>query len=101
MGLIAYNLIRAVMLDAACRGRLALSMISFAGTRQRLDALTGGILFLKDPARWYEHVLDRMIADRLPVRPGRIEPRKLKRRGKNYSHLTEPRNLAREAVYIS
>ena len=100
MGLTAYNLIRAVMLDAACRGRLALSRISFAGTVQRLDALAGGIFFLRDPQRWYELVLDRLIADHLPVRPGRVEPRRLKRREKNYSYLTEPRNLARNAVYI-
>ena len=101
MGLIAYNLIRAVMLDAACRGRSPLSSISFTGAMQRLDALTGGILFLRDPARWYEHVLDRLIDDRLPLRPGRVEPRKVKRRGKNYSYLSEPRNEARNAAYIS
>lgn len=108
MGLIAYNMIRAVMLDTACRGRMQLARISFSGTVQRLDALIGGTLFLKEPTRWYQYMLDRLIADRLPLRPGPVEPRNLKRRGKillvpytlQYLYLTVPCNVARAAVYI-
>lgn len=96
MGLLAYNLVRGVMLDAALRGRLPISRISFKKTLNFLDAFSSGWFASQDPQWAYLMLLDYLIESRVPERSGRIEPRMLKRRQKNkYSLLTIPRNAAR------
>ena len=99
MGLLAYNLIRGIMLDASLRGRLPISRISFAATLHWLDAFAAGKLATADPLTVYTRFLDYLIDAHVPERPGRAEPRKRKRRPKNnYSLLTAPRNAARLEV---
>jgi len=99
MGLLAYNIVRGIMLDAAHRGRLPVSRISFKGTLNDLDAFSSGWFTVKDPQWAYTLLLDYLIESRVPDRPGRVEPRKIKRRQKNkYSLLTTPRNAARNEV---
>jgi hypothetical protein len=96
MGLIAYNLIRGIMLDASLRGKLPVSRISFKTTLGCLDAFAAGTITAHNPERAYLVLLDHLIEARLPIRPPRIEPRKRKRRPKNnYPLLTAPRNAAR------
>lgn len=95
MGLLAYNLIRAVMVDAARRGHLPLHRISFAGTMQRLREFGYGGLLLQSPQKAYLLLLDHLIDDRLVHRPGRVEPRKLKRRPARYTLMTQPRHIER------
>ena len=101
MGLIAYNLIRGAMLDAALRGRMPISRISFKGTRDRLEICGNAVLEHDEPVAAYLMLLDRIIADSLPFRPHRIEPRAIKRRPKCYPLLTEPRKVARDALLNS
>jgi hypothetical protein len=96
MGLLAYNMVRGIMLDAALRGRLPISRISFKRTLDCLDAFSSAWFGVNDPQRAYLLFLDYLIETRVPDRPGRIEPRKIKKRQKNkYSLLTTPRNVAR------
>lgn len=96
MGLLAYNLARGIMLDAALRGRLPVSRISFKGTMNSLDAFSSSLFAQADPLRAYLIFIDFLIEIRVPDRPGRIEPRLLKKRQKNnYSLLRMPRNAAR------
>jgi len=96
MGLLAYNMVRGIMLDAALRGRLPVSRISFKRTLNCLDAFSFGWFAVNDPMRAYLLFLDYLIETRVPERPGRFEPRKLKKRHKNkYSLLTKPRNTPR------
>jgi len=99
MGLLAYNLVRGVMLDAALRGRLPISRISFKATLKCLDAYSSGWFAVDDPKRAYLLLLDYLIESKVPDRPGRVEPRKIKKRQKNkYSLLTTPRKVARNEV---
>lgn len=77
MYLLVHNLIRLVMLEAAKRQGVAVDRISFV-----------------DAARWLAEAASEHRSLRLrvnPSRPGRVEPRAVKRRPKEYSRLTRPR----------
>jgi hypothetical protein len=81
---LVYNLVRAVMLEAADRQAVAVDRISFA------DTLT-----------WLRHArpgesLPLLLIN--PLRPERIEPRAVKRRPKEYDRLTKPRAELRKAL---
>jgi len=98
MGVLLYHLIRSIMIDAAVQGRLPLARISFAGTLQRLQLFAYGRLIHEDPEAAYRLLLDHLIRDPLPLRPNRLEPRKLKRRLKNYPLLTRSRSLEKQRL---
>ena len=81
---LVYNLVRALMREAADRQQVPLSRISFA------DAL-----------HWLKHAgpedeLPELVVN--PYRPGRVEPRVLKRRPKPYDLMTRPREELRKAL---
>lgn len=90
---IAYNLVRALMLQAALTHKVELERLSFKGTVDTLrhwTPLFAPTLFI------YEHVRQELLriiaADQVPARPHRSEPRVKKRRPKNYQFLTKPRH---------
>lgn len=93
--LLLYNLIRLLMWEAARATGRDPHRLSFAGTLHRLQSMAGGLLI--DRRRWNQQhdllvVLLHWIAnDVVPHRPNRFEPRRVKRRPKNYSRLTMPR----------
>ena len=94
MHLIAYNLIRALMGEAADRRGVAVGRLSFKGAldtlRQWTPLLSG---CEKAERKWMlERFLAALGAHRLPERPGRSEPRVVKRRPKNYPLLNQPRH---------
>lgn len=102
MHLIAYNFIRAVMWEAARRQDAPLERLSFKGsldaTRQFSLAITRARSRKK--ARALERELLRILAkDLVPERPGRREPRAVKRRPKPFSWLTKPRHLYKEVPH--
>ncbi|MBV8399800.1 MAG: IS4 family transposase [Acetobacteraceae bacterium] len=92
---IAYNLVRAVMLQAALCYQVALSRLSFKGTLDALQAfgaiLQGGGLTVRQQATLESELLRLVASDLVRPRPGRVEPRAKKRRPKNYQLLTKPR----------
>jgi len=97
--LIAYNLVRCLMQQAANTYHVDLSRLSFKGTLDALthfaDALHARAGRPRKQARLFEEML-RLIADDLvPLRPLRSEPRAKKRRAKNYHLLTKPRHKMR------
>jgi len=98
MGLLAYNLIRTVMAQAASERKVHLSEISFAGTVQRLKAFASGSLVGDDPQAAYNLLIQHLADDLIPERPNRVEPRKKKKRQKNYRLLTKPRNIERSCL---
>lgn len=98
MGLLAYNLIRGIMLNAALRARLCVSRISFKVALKCFDAFFNGRFSEKDPQRAYLIFLDFLAKAAVPERPGRIEPRKIKKRHNGFSLLTTPRKVARTEV---
>ena len=95
--ILAYNLIRTVMAQAATKHNLHPRTISFKGTIQTLEAFQQLIAFTceHDAARrmqLYEHLLNAVASHRVANRPGRFEPRKKKRRKRKYPWLVKPRH---------
>ena len=98
---IAYNLVRAVLQDAARAHDVPLGRISFKA------ALTGmrqwaPLLLDAAPAectRRYLELLTFLASDLLPVRPNRSEPRAVKRRPKFYQYPTKLRREMRVSKY--
>ena len=98
VGLLMYNLIRTIMLDAATRYKITVLRLSFAGTLQKFISACHGIGFMHNHKVAYEMLLRSVVEDAVPYRPGRIEPRKVKRRSNKYSYLTQNRELERELL---
>lgn len=95
-GLLAYNLIRQTMLQAAVDAKCSPRSLSFTAALQLLAAvelvavLTDGDLGLLIRLH-REHIASHRVGNR----SGRIEPRAIKRRPKPHDLLTEPRATAR------
>ncbi len=88
---LAYNLVRKVMAQAALVHNKQPRTLSFKFTLQLLEAFRNLGIFSEKNATY--HVLLEAIAYRtVGNRPGRHEPRKLKRRPKNYPLLRKPRH---------
>jgi hypothetical protein len=89
----AYNLVRALMLEAAWTHGVELERLSFKGTVDTLRQWTplfAPSMFAFKRAR--EELLRIIAADPVPLRPNRSEPRVRKRRPKPYQMLTRPRH---------
>jgi len=95
MHTISYNLVRALMQEAAIRHQVDLTRISFKGTTDTLHHWTASLEAMRGKPRKQQALLDSMFEliakDLVPLRPGREEPRAKKRRPKNYHLLTKPR----------
>jgi hypothetical protein len=94
--ILAYNLIRTVMTQAAARHDMAPRSISFKGAMQTLEAFQPLLEFAAAPdaasrLRLYYDLLDAIATHRVGDRPDRYEPRVKKRRRNHYGWLTEPR----------
>lgn len=98
--LLAYNLIRGVMAQAAERHALKPRQLSFTGAMQTLNAFREGLRTTAGSGvgEWYERLWQALASHRVGERPGRVEPRAKKRRKKNYPLLTEPREVARKKL---
>jgi putative transposase len=96
-GLLAYNLVRKVGCQAAVLGGLRPRQVSFTAARQALCAgLTGRVLSGPlERRRAGELLLERLGQERVGERPGRVEPRAVKRGPKGYPRLRQPRARAR------
>ena len=101
--ILAYNLIRAVMAQAAARHGVEPRSISFKGAAQTLEAFQP-VLALRgegDAASRevvYARLLEVIAGHRVGDRPGRYEPRRRKRRPKPYDRLMKPRHEAKRAM---
>ena len=95
--LLAYNLIRTVIAQAASIHRRLPNTISFKGAVQALNAFRGNILFVTDDklSKLLDELLRGVAYHRIGNRPGRQEPRAVKRRPKPYPRLMQPRSAAR------
>lgn len=95
--LITHNLIRWLMVQAAYSTGVDLERVSFTGTldafRQWSIAITQvrGRHSVGHRKRLWRKFLERIATDEVPLRPGRQEPRAVKRRSK-YPHLNKPRH---------
>jgi hypothetical protein len=94
MHLIAYNLIRLLMWHAAREHGRDLHRLSFTGTLHRLRDMFPLLLRAGTRAkkqRLVVQLLQWVADDQVPDRPDRLEPRRRKRRPREYSLLQKPR----------
>jgi hypothetical protein len=95
--ILAYNLIRTVMAQAATEHDIEPRTISLKGAIQTLKAFQPVIDIQGQRsstirAQLYDHLLDAIATHRVADRPHRFEPRLKKRRHKMYCYLTKPRH---------
>jgi hypothetical protein len=101
-GLLTYNVICALMVQAALRAKLRPQCLSFAACWRRVrDTLFQGV------PRWVlesdsvtTHLLDRLARCRIPVQPWKVqhEPRKVRYPRRSYPTLRGDRATARQEV---
>jgi hypothetical protein len=95
--LLAYNLVRFIMLQSALLADVLPRTLSFKHTLQLWLAAGDGLIDARDQALTEQFLL--LVAERIVGnRPGRIEPRAVKRRPKPYPFLMQNRVAAREDV---
>lgn len=94
--ILAYNLIRTIIAQAAVKHDCPPRSISFKGASQTLEAFQPliGLRAAHDTAfrlRLYQQLLDAIVVHRVADRPDRFEPRVKKMRPDHYAFLTKPR----------
>ena len=95
--LLAYNLIRQIMLQSARGSGISPRQISFTAAIQAISASWLVIVLSDDSAvtGLIEAALANLTGHLVGNRPGRVEPRAVKRRPKPHNLLTKPRDQAR------
>lgn len=95
--MLAYNLVRAVMAQAAYLGKVLVRKLSFKGALQLLNAFEENLRHCPRGrlALRHAHLLAGIAQMKLPHRPGRVDPRAVKRRPKPQQLLTKPRQVLR------
>jgi len=97
--LIAHNLLRCLMAQAAAQHAVALERISFKGTldalRQFSQTLSQARTKKKRSELWNKF-METLAKDLVPERPGRREPRAVKRIKNKYPRLSRPRHLFKD-----
>jgi hypothetical protein len=97
--LIAHNLVRCTMAQAAAEHAVPLERISFKGTldalRQFSQAICQAPTKRKRSELW-ARMLETLASDLVRDRPGRREPRAVKRVKNKYPRLSRPRHLFRD-----
>jgi len=91
--LLAYNLLRGVIATAAFEADRAPWEISFKGALQTLKEFLPTLLASVSVEMWCEALLAAVATHIVGNRPGRFEPRRVKRRPKPYKLLQQHRRL--------
>jgi len=102
MFLTAHNFIRGLIAQAATAHEVSPTRISFKGTLDTVASFHDAMRLAtsKRRVRWlHTRMLEIIARDLVPYRPGRAEPRAVKRRPKPYQRLTKPRRLFRETAH--
>ena len=100
MHLLAYNLIRGAIAEAAGEHGRQPRQLSFKGALQTMAAFEGALRRATPGERGHlvEEMLKAIASHRVGDRFGRVEPRANKRRPKPQRYLTEPRHQARKRL---
>lgn len=100
--ILAYNLIRTTAASAAAIHQCQPRQISFTSTCQ---AILANWMVISNPytpkeviVELAQTVLQQVQACKVADRPGRIEPRKVKRRPKRYHYITKPRKILQNLI---
>jgi hypothetical protein len=100
---LAYNLIRTIIAQAARKAGIEPRSISFKGAVQTLAAFQPIIAIHghRDPSfrlSLYQELLNAIAVHRVADRPDRFEPRLRKRRPKHYAFLRKPRHVIKREM---
>ena len=100
MHLLAYNLIRGGITEAAKAHQKQPRHLSFKGALQTMTAFHESLRTASGEQRdrLWALMLKAIAGHRVGDRPGRVEPRANKRRPKPQKYLTEPRRVARKRL---
>jgi hypothetical protein len=102
MFFIAYNLIRSLMIQASRAHAVKVQRLSFKGTVAAVRQFSMAIAQARS-RRKQKELIDKLLqtiaADLVPDRPGRREPRAVKRRPKPCAWLTKPRHKFKDAQH--
>lgn len=91
--LLAYNLVRGLMAQAASKHNITPRRLSFKGALDTINEFRPNVL-KASAARmpeWKSEALDAIARHKVGNRPGRVEPRKVKRRPKSLSYMLKTR----------
>lgn len=93
--LLAYNLLRTLMGQAAQLSKHSLPQFSLQGTRQQFNQMMTLLATVGKSTRQrlYRILLEQIASDLLPLRPHRLEPRVVKRRPKPFPRMRQPRSV--------
>jgi len=95
--ILAYQLVRRLIVSAAARHRQKPDQISFLSAARLVVRFSHHMAAAPASALpiYYDRLLDAIAAARIDVRPGRLEPRALTREWKHYPHLRITRSAWR------
>ena len=97
--LVAHNFMRCLIAQAASAHQVCRTRISFKGAVDAARSFHQAMRLAHSRRlanRLYRRLLEILASDLVPLRPGRYEPRALKRRRKPYALLTKHRHRYRE-----
>lgn len=98
---LAYNMIRNLMTKAAIKHELLPTQLSFKSTIQLVNQLTPLVLYAKQDQKQLllEILLDCISKNKVANRPGRTEPRAIKRKPKTFPSLKIDRKTQKHLVF--
>jgi hypothetical protein len=97
--LMAHNLLRCIMAQAASEYQVPLERLSFKGSLDAVRHFTHAMTRARSKAkrqRLWDLLLQTLALDLVPERPGRREPRAVKRKKNKYPRLDAPRHKFRD-----
>jgi hypothetical protein len=102
---LAYNLIRTIIAQAASKHDREPRSISFKGAVQTLEAFQPVISILGHRSKQirkvlYDQLLDALATHQVADRPNRFEPRLRKNRPKHYAFLRKPRDVVKREMAL-
>lgn len=100
--LVAHNLVRCLMAEAAGTYQVALERLSFKGSVDALRQYSAALAQARSRAarrRLWEELVRTLARDLIRDRPGREEPRAVKRRPKPFPLLNKPRSRYKMAPH--
>ena len=101
MFLVGYNLMRTVMFDTCKGSKVRLAQLSFQSALMRCGLWCAGLRRSTRIMAWlwgYQAMLSDLARDLNLDRPGRYEPRVVKRRPKPFARMQQPRQVLREQL---
>ena len=101
--MLGYNIIRIIMAEACIKHGPNPNKVSFKGALQLLNQFMPHFILIKESKRReiYHKMLSQIVLINIGNRPGRIEPRAVKRRKKSFPALNNTRKAAQEKIMKS